>query len=187
MNIDVARFWTVVLNSFEVAALAGLLSLAIAFTHRRFGRPSSEAPFACRVAGTIAVIFGVVVGIAGVGHSMAVGSMTLKDKEAYGVLAILRFTTGALLVYSGAMNVALYRAIKAGRRWATGVGIATGLLFCLHLVFVLPLPGTGTSVASALGLWTVYLLWLCAAAFAIRRGDSEAYRVLGSQPRIAQT
>jgi hypothetical protein len=35
----------------------------------------------------------------------------------------LRFTTGAMLLYSGAMNIALYRAIRAGRRWAIGVGV----------------------------------------------------------------
>jgi len=181
MNIDVARFWTVVLNSFEIASGAALLSLAIAFIYRRFTRTTSNVPIACAGAAAIAVIFGVLIVIGGVGHSLAVGSLALRDTDVYGSLVILRFTTGAILVYTGAMNVALCHAIRAGRRWAIGVGVATNLLFWLHLVFVLPLPGTGGSVPIALGLWSVYLLWLGAAAFASRQGDSGAYRVFGSQ------
>ncbi len=60
----------------------------------------------------------------------------LSERE-YGPLQVLRFTTGAMLVYSGAMNIAVYRAIRAGQRWAVGVGAATSLLFWLYLFFLL--------------------------------------------------
>jgi hypothetical protein len=77
------------------------------------------------------------------------------------------------MVYTGTMNAALSRAIRASRRWAIGVSVALNLLFWVHLVFVLPLPGTGTSVPIALGLWTVYILWLTAAAFVSRPGNDR--------------
>jgi hypothetical protein len=174
MNIDTARFWIVLLNSLESAVAAGLLSLAIVFIHRRLWRSASDVPYVRRVAAAIAVTFGVTFVISGVAHSLAVGSLALRRTEEYGPLVILRFTTGAMLVYSGAMNIALSRAIRAGRRWAVGVGVATGLLFWLYLIFTLPLPGTGGSVPAALGLWTVYLLWLGAAALVRRRSDRDA-------------
>jgi hypothetical protein len=121
----------------------------------------------------MAVTVGVLAVIGGVGHSVAVVSLALRDTDEYGPLVILRFTTGAMLLYFGAMNIAVYGAIKVGRRWAIGVGVATGLFFWVYLVFTLPLPGTGGSVPLALGLWTVYLLWLGAAAFASRPGSQE--------------
>ena len=94
---------------------------------------------------------------------MAVASLALSEGE-YGPLQILRFTTGAMLVYSGAMNATLYRAIKMGQREAIAVAAATTSLFLLYLLFLLPLPGTGGTVPPMLGLWSLYLLWLGAAA-----------------------
>jgi hypothetical protein len=174
MNIDMARFWSVLLNSCESTVCVGLLSLAIAFTYRRFRHSASDVPYVCRVAAAIAVIFGMTFVISGAAHSVAVGSLALRRTEEYGPLVILRFTTGAMLLYTGAMNIAMYRAIRVGRRWAISVGLATGLLFWWYLIFTLPLPGTGGSVPIALGLWTVYLIWLGAAGFVSRRRDRAA-------------
>jgi hypothetical protein len=173
MNIDMARLGTVVLRSlraFEFIGVASLLMLVVVvLMHRRFRRATSDGRYACRVAAAIAVTFGVFAVIGGVGHSAAVASLALKDTEEYGALVILRFTTGVMLLYCGAMNIALYRVIRAGRRWAIGVGVAANLLFWLHLLLVLPLPGTGGTVPFPLGAWSVYLIWLCAAAVASRR------------------
>jgi hypothetical protein len=108
--------------------------------------------------------------INGVAHSVAVTSLALRGPE-YGPLQILRFTTGAMLVYSGAMSLALYPTIRAGQRRAIGVGAAAGLLLWLYLVFTLPLPGTSGTVTPELALSTIYLLWLGAAAFASWRKD----------------
>jgi hypothetical protein len=75
----------------------------------------------------------------------------------------------AMLLYSGTMNLAVSRAISAGRRWAVAVGGATNLLFWPYLLFLLPLAGANTP-RRMLGPWSVYLLWLGAAALATRRG-----------------
>jgi hypothetical protein len=152
-----------------------MVLLAIVFLYRRFTRAFPEVPWACHVAAAVTVAIGVGNVIAGVGHSAAVASLALRE-PGYGPLQILRFTTGAMLLYSGAMNIALGRAIGAGRRWAIGVGVASGLLFWVYLVFTLPLPGTGGSVPRELGLWTVHVSWLVAAAFASWRGYRGANR-----------
>jgi hypothetical protein len=155
------------------AAVFSLALLPIVLLSRRFTRAFPSSPWACHVAAAIAVTFGVANVIAGVAHSVAVASLALREPE-YGALQILRFTTGAMLMYSGAMSVALYRGIRAGRRSTIGVGVAAGLLFWLYLVFTLPLPGTGGTVPRELVLLTLYLCWLGAAAFASLRQDRSA-------------
>jgi hypothetical protein len=158
------------------ALSAGVFSLAllpVVFLSRRFTRRFPHEAWACHVAAAIAVALGVSNVITGVAHSVAVASLALREPE-YGPLQILRFTTGAMLLYSGAMSIALYRGIRAGRRSAIGVGVAAGLLFWLYLVFTFPLPGTGGNVPRELTLLTLYLLWLGAAAFASHRADRAA-------------
>lgn len=156
-----------------IAAVFSIWLVAVALLYRRLRRSTPDIPYAYHAAAAIALILGITALLAGVGHSVAVGSLALRDREEYKPLVILRFTTGAMLLYSGAMNVALYRAIKAGRRWAFAVGAATGLLFWVYLLFfvLLPLPGTGGTVRPMLGLWSVYLLWLSVAVLASRRQD----------------
>jgi hypothetical protein len=152
------------------AAVFSLALLPIVLLSRRFTRASPGGPWACHVAAAIAVTFGVANVITGVAHSVAVASLALREPE-YGPLQILRFTTGAMLLYSGAMSIALYRGIREGRRSTIGVSVAAGLLFWLYLVFTLPLPGTGGNVPRELVLLTLYLFWLGAAAFASQRQD----------------
>jgi hypothetical protein len=154
-------------------AVFSVALLPIVFLSRRFTRSFPSEPWACHVAAAIAVAFGVSNVITGIAHSVAVASLALREPE-YGPLQILRFTTGAMLLYSGAMSLALYRGIRAGRRSTIGVSVAAGLLFWLYLVFTLPLPGTGGNVPRELVLLTLYLFWLSAAAFASQRQDSPA-------------
>ncbi|MFQ5740041.1 MAG: hypothetical protein ACE5JX_13625 [Acidobacteriota bacterium] len=147
--------------------------LVVVLLYRRFRRAAADVPWVCHAAAAVALSLGVGTVIAGVGHSVAVASLGLSERE-YGPLQILRFTTGAMLVYAGAMNAALYRAIKVGRRPAIAAGAATALLFALYLLFLLPLPGTGGTVPPMLGLWSFYLLWLGAAAVTSMRGVGGA-------------
>jgi hypothetical protein len=140
---------------------------------RRFRRSAPGVPWAFHVVATFAVFLGAVALIGGLGHSAAVASLAMRE-GAYGPLQILRFTTGAMLVYFGAMSVAVYPAIKAGRRWAVGVGAAAGLLFWLYLLFLLLLPVTGSSAPGFFGALSMYLLSLGAAAFASKPGDDAA-------------
>ena len=160
------EWWVRVLSG----AVFSVALLPIVFLSRRFTRRFPSEPWACHVAAAIAVTFGVSNVITGVAHSVAVASLALREPE-YGPLQILRFTTGAMLLYSGAMSIALYRGIRAGRRSAIGAGLAAVLLFWFYLVFTLPLPGTGGTVPRELVSLTLYLLWLGAAAFASQRAD----------------
>jgi hypothetical protein len=162
------------------ALSAGVFSVAllpVVFLSRRFTRRFPHEPWACHVAAAIAVTFGVSNVITGVAHSVAVASLALREPE-YGPLQILRFTTGAMLLYSGAMSIALYRGIRAGRRSAIGAGLAAVLLFWFYLVFTLPLPGTGGTVPRELVSLTLYLLWLGAAAFVSQRAGHSAMPII---------
>jgi hypothetical protein len=75
------------------------------------------------------------------------------------------------------MTLAMYPGIKAGRRSAVAVGAATALLFLVYLLFIRPLPGSGTQVTAMLGLWSVYLISLGAAAVSLAIGKSKEAEV----------
>ena len=147
------------------AAFGTLVLLTVMLLYRRLSRTSPDGSWTCHVAAALAVTIGAGNVITGAAHSFAVASLALRE-PGYGPLQILRFTTGALLLYSGAMNIATYRGIADGRGWAIGVSVSSGLLFWLYLVFTLPLPRSGGSVSRALVVWTLGLGWLCAAAVA---------------------
>ena len=145
------------------AGAFSMLSLAVVFLYRRFSRSTDDVPSVFRAAAAIGVVLGVLTIISGAAHSAAVTALAFSEGE-WAPLTILRFTTGVMLIYAGAMSVAVHRAIRAGRPWAVGVGAATSLLFWTYLMLLLPLPGTGGTVPPMLGLWSAYLLWLGAAA-----------------------
>ena len=54
-----------------------------------------------------------------------------------------------------------------------GVGAATGLLIWLYMLFTIPLPGSGGTATAMVGLWSVYLLSLGAAAAWLAMGTSN--------------
>lgn len=148
------------------AGVFSILVLIVVFVYRRFRRSADEVSWVLQVAAAISVTLGVLTMVSGVVHSAAVTAVAFSERE-WAPLTILRFTTGAMLMYSGAMSIAMYRPIRAGRRWAVGVAAATSLLFWLYLMLLLPLPGTGGTVPPMLGLWSAYLFWLLAAVLAI--------------------
>jgi hypothetical protein len=154
------------------AVSLSIFLLIMVLLYRRSRRSAPDVPPACHVAAAIALLVGADALIGGVGHSFAVASLMLREPQ-YGPLQILRLTTGAILLFSGAMTLAMYSGIKAGRRSAVGLGAATALLFWLHLLFTLPLPGTGGTVPPRLGLWSVYLLSLGAAAASLTMGQAK--------------
>jgi len=158
------------------AAVFSILLLIVVFLYRQFRRSAVEVPWVFQAAAAIGLTLGVLTMISGVVHSAAVTAVAFSERE-WAPLTILRFTTGAMLMYSGAMSIAMYRAIRAGRRWAVGVGAATGLLFWLYLMLLLPLPGTGGTVPPMLGLWSAYLFWLGAAVLATVPRDTAELHV----------
>lgn len=158
------------------AGVFAILLMVVVFLYRRFRRSADEVPWIFQAAAAIGVTLGVLTVISGVVHSAAVTAVAFSEGE-WAPLTILRFTTGAMLMYSGAMSMAVYRAIRAGRRWAVGVGAATSLLFWFYLMLLLPLPGTRGTVPPMLGLWSAYLLWLGAAVLATVPRDAGEMRV----------
>ncbi len=149
-------------------SVLSIVLLAIVVLYRRFRRAAGDVPWVCQAAAAIALSLGALTAIAGVGHCMAVASVALSERV-YGNLQVLWFTTGAMLVYTGAMNAALHRAIKLGQRSAIAVSIATTSLFLLYMLFHLPMPDNEETVRPMLGLWSLYLPWSVAAAVASRR------------------
>jgi hypothetical protein len=158
------------------AGVFALLLLVIVVLSRRFRRAADQVPLVFKVAAAISVTLGVLTLITGVLHSAAVTALALGEPD-WAPLTILRFTTGAMLMYSGAMSLGMGRAIRAGRQWAVRVSAATSALFCLYLMLLFPLPGTGGTVPPMLGLWSAYLLWLCAAVVATVPRDTASMRV----------
>ena len=149
-----------------------IFSLIVVFLYQRFRRSAPEVPPACHLAAAVALMVGASALVGGVGHSVDVALLTLREPE-YGPLQILRLTTGALLIFSGAMTLAMCPGIRVGRRWPMGVGAATGLLFWLYMLFTIPLPGAGGTATAMVGLWSVYLLSLGAAAARLSMGKSN--------------
>ena len=158
------------------AGVFAILLLVVVFLYRRFRRSADEVPWVFQAAAAIGVTLGVLTTISGVVHSTAVTAVAFREHE-WSPLTILRFTTGAMLMYSGAVNVAAYRAIRAGQRWALRVGAATSLLFWVYLMLLFPLPGTAGTVPPMLGLWSTYLFWLGAAVLATVPRDAAHLRV----------
>ena len=158
------------------AGVFAIMLLIVVFLYRRFRQSADAVPWVFQAAAAIGVTLGVLTMISGVVHSTAVTALAFKEHE-WSPLTILRFTTGAMLIYSGAMSAAVYRAIRSGQRWALRVGVATSLLLWLYLMFLLPLPGTAGTVPPMLGLWSTYLFWLGAAVLATAPRDAADLRV----------
>jgi len=150
--------------------------LMMALLYRRSRRSAPDVPPACHVTVAIGMALGAYALIGGVGHSLAVASLTLREPQ-YGPLQVLRLTTGAMLLFSGVMTLAMCPEIKAGRRSAVAVGAATTLLFWLYLLFTVPLPGTGSQAKAMLGMLSVYLLSLGGAALSLAMGRFKAAEV----------
>jgi len=151
------------------AASFAIFMWMMVILYRRSKRSAPSVPAACHIAAAIALVAGAAALVGGAGHSAAVATLTWRE-SVYGPLQILRLTTGALLLFSGGMTLAMCTGIKAGRGWSVGVGAAIGFLFWLYLLFTLPLPGTGGTVPPMLALWTAYLVSLAAAAASLSAG-----------------
>jgi len=151
------------------AASFAIFSWMMVVLYRRSRRAAPAVPPACHVAAAIALVIGAGAVVGGAGHSAAVASLTLRE-SLYGPLQILRLTTGALLLFSGGMTLAMCPGIRAGRGGSVGVGAATCLLFWVYLLVTLPLPGTGGTVPPWFVLWSVYLVSLAAAAASLAMG-----------------
>jgi hypothetical protein len=140
---------------------------------RHFHRSAPEIPWACHLAAATALFLGASTLIGGLGHSMAVASLASRAPE-YGPLQVMWFTTGALLVYTGATNAVLYRAIKAGGRAAIAFAGGSTVLFVAYMLFLNPIRGSSSSPPVAIAAWSVHLLVLAAAGLSTLRREATA-------------
>jgi hypothetical protein len=147
------------------AGAVALLSAISLLMYRRFRRVTNEVSWIIHASAAIAVTLGTITLLSGLVHEAAVTAVALRE-GVWIPLTILRLTTGAMLVFAGAMSIAVHRPMREGRRWAIGVGMATSALFWFYLMLLFPLPGTRGTVPPMLGLWSAYLVWLGAAVVA---------------------
>ena len=149
-----------------VLLLTALMSslLGVILLYRRFRRSAIDASPSFSAAAAIGLILGILTVVGGMGHTAAIVSLALRGRREYGPSLILLFTTGAMLLYCGGMQVATYRGIRKGRTWALAVSAATVLLFCLYLALLLPL-GPDSGPRLSLVMWTLYLVWLAVASW----------------------
>lgn len=157
----------------RILAFAGIavLVLILVAVYRRLRPAAAQTPYIQQAAATLGMLLGLAAFLAGIGHTVAVMSLALREE--YVTLTALRFTTGAMLMYAGAANLVLYRSIRAGRPSAIATNLASCLLFVTYLLFLFPLRGTGGTVPPMLGLWSVYLAVLGAAALRLGKPDSS--------------
>jgi CubicO group peptidase (beta-lactamase class C family) len=96
------------------AGVFAILLLVVVVLYRRFRQSAGGVPWVFQAAAAVAVTLGILTLISGVAHSTAVAALALREHE-WSPLTILRFTTGAMLMYAGAMSAAVFHAIRAGR------------------------------------------------------------------------
>jgi hypothetical protein len=161
----VAGAGIILMEAGERAIAAGAVAVLSAISlmlYRRFRRVAHGVSWIIHASAAIAVTLGTITLLSGVVHEVAVTAVALTE-GVWIPLTILRLTTGAMLVFAGAMSIAMHRPMRDGRRWSIGVGLATSVLFWFYLMLLFPLPGTRGTVPPMLGLWSAYLVWLGAA------------------------
>ena len=141
------------------AGVYSMIALVVVFLYRRFIRSADGVRWIFPAVAAIGATVGAITLLVGMIHTAAIATLAVQE-GVWVPLTILRFTTGAMLMYAGAMSIAMFRSIRAGRRWAVNVGAGASLFFWLYLVLLFPLPGTGGTVPPMLGLWSAYLVWL---------------------------
>lgn len=162
------------MGDLEIAIpVLSLFAIANAWLFRRFRRAAAHVSCACHLSAALAITLGALTAVTGVGHSVAVASLALREPE-YGVLQVLRFTTGAMLIYAGGMSAALYGGIKVGRHSAIALAAASASLFVLYLFLLLPVGG-GDTVPPMLALWSMYLVSLIVGLVAVIKGTPPSF------------
>lgn len=160
-----------------VIVVPSIVAAAIVLLTKRLRQRFPTIPASCHLAAAIALALGCATIITGIAHSFAVASLAARMSE-YGPLQVLWFTTGVMLIYTGAMNVAFHRAVAAGHLHAVWATLAASFLFILYLLFVNPLPGGGGTVPPMLGAWSLQLVALFVAALSLIRRRRLNVRVV---------
>jgi hypothetical protein len=106
------------------------------WTYRVFLRSAADRLAA--LIGALAVSLGLLIAIPGVLHTLAVVNGAVTARKPYDVRFAWLVTTGALLMYTGVINVWLARAIKRGDRSAMTASAAATIALLLFLLALHP-------------------------------------------------
>ena len=85
-----------------------------------------------------AVALGVVFGVAGVSHTIAVISVALRQGKPYDFRLVSLLATGGVLVYPGLINIGISRWIGHGHPWALAMSAVVTLPLLVYEGFLFP-------------------------------------------------
>jgi len=126
------NFWVVV-----DAVIYSMCFVAAVFLYSRFKRTSSSRLYA--FAAAWALILGLLIGLAGLGHTLAVTATHVSSRSPYDFRFAWLLVTGLLLIFSGAANVIVSRSIGRGSRWALWVSASATVLLLGFVAALYPL------------------------------------------------
>jgi len=140
------------LTAFSLSAAAGV-TLG---TYRAFRRSAADRLAA--LIGALAVSLGLLIAIPGVLHTTFVIRGAVTAGKPYDVRFAWLIATGALLMYTGIINVWLARAIKRGKRSAMTASAAATIALLLFLLSLHP-ASSQTVLLLTHGAYIVLVFW----------------------------
>ena len=140
------------LTVLSLTAVAGVTYWA----YLRFRRSTADRLAA--LIGALAVSLGLLVAIPGMLHTAAVIGSAVAAERQYDVRFAWLITTGALLMYTGVINVWLATAMKRGDRSAMCISASATVALLLFLASLHP-ASDQTVLLLAHGAYLVLILW----------------------------
>lgn len=85
-----------------------------------------------------AIVFGLVLGIAGVLHTTSVISVALRQGKPYDFRLVSLLATGGVLVYPALINIGISRWIRQGHPWALAMSAVVTLPVLVYQALLVP-------------------------------------------------
>ena len=123
-----------------------------------------------KVSAWVALVFGALMLVGGIGHMLGVISTALRENRPYDPKMVLLLTTGGVLIYVGGVNAVISRWIRQGVGWALVTSAVVSAALIGYLLLVRPLPNSGSMLRVSILSHGLYLALLGIAWF--RRGSA---------------
>ena len=104
-----------------------------------------------------AVALGLLLGVAGIVHTIAVVGAAWKSNKPYDFRLVSLISTGLLLVFFGSLHVGVSRWIKQGRPWALAISAVVTLYLWIYLALLVALGRQGSTFL-LVGFYLFFLL-----------------------------